>query len=135
MKYRTAELGTGIFFLIFSAVYLFYLTPNFITDPMRDAERQKIAWTLRPEMLPHVTIGLFAVASLGVIIHALRSNDDKLLDFELGVFLKVAVIVCLSFIYVKLLSVLGFLVITPLFLEVSFYQLFQLILPEGKIWN
>ncbi len=107
MKYRTAELATGIFFLIFSAVYLFYLTPNFITDPMRDSERQKIAWTLRPEMLPQLTIGLFAVLSLVLIIHALRSDNDNPFEFHTGPFLKLAVIVALSFIYVYFLPFLA----------------------------
>ncbi|MBT3766851.1 MAG: hypothetical protein HOB79_01600 [Rhodospirillaceae bacterium] len=87
-----AELATGIFFLIFSAVYMFYLTPNFITNPLRDAERQKIVWALRSEMLPQLTISHFAIANLGVIIHALRSKDDKPFDFELGAGLSLFVI-------------------------------------------
>ncbi len=161
MKYRTAELATGIFFLIFSAVYFFYLTPNFITETMRDVQQQKIPWTLRPEMLPQLTISAFAVLSVVLVSDALKTDKEKPFDLHLGSTLKLVLIITLAFIYVYLLPLLGFLLITPvflavlitifgvrnwkqivgvslglpIFLEVSFYQLFQLILPEGELWK
>lgn len=161
MNQRTAELASGIFFLIFSAVYYFYLTPNFIADPMRDSDRQKIPWALLPEMLPQLTIGAFSVTSLVLTVQAYRSKSGSLLDLELGSTLKVLVIVALTLIYLYLLPLLGFLLTTPVFmalliamfgirnwfliaaisiimpvvLDYSFYQMFKLILPEGKLWS
>jgi hypothetical protein len=161
MKYRTAELATGIFFFIFSVFYTFYLTPNFIVNPLLDTTQSTMPWTLRPEMLPHVTIGSFAIMSLGLIVHALRSNDEAPFDFHFGPSLKLIFLILLTYIYVYLLQIIGFILLTPaflialillfgirdwrmiigvslllpLFLNYGFLYLFQLILPEGSLWS
>ena len=161
MKFRTTEIATGVSFLIFSLVYVFYITPNFVTNPLNDASMQTMAWTLRPEALPSLNIGVFVVFSLVMTYQAIRSRNETLLDLNIRSFGKVIFVVIWSFIYTFLLPIFGFLLISPVlmavlilafglrnwmfvlgvsilmpvFLDTVFFQTFQIILPEGALWK
>ena len=161
MKFRTTEIATGVSFLIFSLVYVFYITPNFVTNPLNDASMQTMAWTLRPEALPSLNIGVFFFFFLVMTYQAIRSRNETLLDLNIRSFGKVIFVVIWSFIYTFLLPIFGFLLISPVFmavlilafglrnwmfvlgvsilmpvfLDTVFFQTFQIILPEGALWK
>ena len=161
MKSKTADIAAGLFFLVFSVVYLFYITPNFVTNPLNDASAEQMAWTLRPETLPYLNIGVFVTFSLVMIYQAVQSKSDAMLEMGLRSFGKILFVVCWSFLYSYLLPVFGFLAISPFFMavliltfgirnwklvlgisilmpllmETFFFQTFQIILPEGDLWK
>ena len=161
MKFRTAEIATGILFLVFSVVYIFYITPNFVTNPMVDASADDMAWTLSPEALPKLNIGVFIAFSVIMTVQAIGSTNTALLEMSLGSFGKIAFVIAWSFLYVYLLPILGFLLLSPVFMAVLilafglrswmlvlaisiampllmdtfFFQTFQIILPEGGPWK
>ncbi len=161
MRFRTAEIATGVLFLVFSMVYIFYITPNFVTNPLADSNVDKMAWTLRPEALPYLNIGVFIAFSLIMMFQAIRSTDAALLEMSVGSFGKLAFVVALSFLYTYLLPIFGFFLLSPAFMAVLilafglrnwmlvlavsvampvlmdtfFFQMFQIILPEGSLWK
>ena len=122
---------------------------------------QTMAWTLRPEALPSLNIGVFVVFSLVMTYQAIRSRNETLLDLNIRSFGKVIFVVIWSFIYTFLLPIFGFLLISPVFmavlilavglrnwmfvlgvsilmpvfLDTVFFQTFQIILPEGALWK
>jgi hypothetical protein len=161
MKFKTAEIATGLTFLVFGVVYVFYITPNFVTNPMVDASAEKLAWTLRPEALPYLNIGVFFVFSMVMLFQAIRSPSDSPFEMNSGSFAKIAFVICWSFLYAYLLPILGFLPLSPVFMAVLilafgvrdwklvlgvavampllmdffFFQGFYIILPEGSLWK
>jgi hypothetical protein len=161
MKFRTAEIITGIIFLIFSLVYVLYITPNFVTNPMSDASQDTMAWTLRPEALPYLNIGVFIIFSLIMLLEAFRSQSSEIFGLTKGSMGKLCFIIAWAFLYTYMLPVFGFLLLSPIFMavlisalglrnwllvlsisiampffmEVFFFQMFQIILPEGRLWK
>ena len=161
MKFRTAEIITGIIFLIYSVVYVFYITPNFVTNPMSDASQETMAWTLRPEALPYLNIGIFVIFSLIMLFEAFRSNSSEIFGLTSGSLGKLCFVIFWAFLYTYLLPIFGFLLLSPvfmmvlisafglrnwilvfsisiampLFMELFFFQMFQIILPEGRLWK
>ena len=161
MKFRTAEILTGIIFLIFSLVYIIYITPNFVTNPMLDASQDTMAWTLRPEALPYLNISVFIIFSLIMLLEAFRSQSSEIFGLTKGSTGKLCFIIVWAFLYTYLLPVFGFLLLSPIFMavlisvlgllnwllvlsisvampffmEVFFFQMFQIILPEGRLWK
>jgi|TARA_B100002003_G_scaffold206404_1_gene200213 hypothetical protein len=161
MKFRTAEIATGVLFLVFSMVYIFYITPNFVTNPLADSNADKMAWTLSPEALPYLNIGVFIAFSLIMVFQAIRTTNAALLEMNIGSFGKIAFVVAWSFLYTYLLPIFGFFLLSPVFMAVLilafglqnwmlvlavsvampvlmdtfFFQMFQIILPEGSLWK
>lgn len=161
MKFKTAEIITGIIFLLYSVLYIFWITPTYVTNALNDSSIQTIAWTLRPEALPNLNIGAFIFFTCIMIIQATRSKVDELLELSFNSSFKLLFIIACSFIYVALLPIFGFLTISPLFMlilvytlglrdwryivgislvmpflmDFFFYQGFQIILPEGQLWK
>jgi len=161
MKFRTAEIATGVIFLVYSILYIFYITPNFVTNALNDSTTQTIAWTLRPEALPNLNIGVFIVCTFVMIFQAMRSQPDADLDITQGSFAKLVFVIGWAFLYSALLPIFGFMVLSPIFMavlimafglrdwryvlgvsiampllmEYFFFHGFQIILPEGRLWK
>jgi len=161
MKNRTADIATGLLFLFYGVLYIFYITPNFVTNPLKDTSADEMDWTLRPEALPYLNIGVFLLFSVILILQAVRSKSDTLLNLELGSLGKVGFVIAWSFLYSSLLPIFGFRLLSPIFLavliltfgvrdwryaagisivmpilmEFFFFQTFQIILPEGRLWD
>jgi hypothetical protein len=66
MTTRVAGIFVGLAFLVFSAIYCFYLTPNFVAEPLRPEEGATISYALQPELLAYISDGILAI--LGIVL-------------------------------------------------------------------
>ena len=161
MILRTSEFWTGLVFIFFSIFYLFYLTPNFVTNPFNTTITAEIAWTLRPETLPILNICVFSFFSFLLMVQSERNMTQNSLSIDIFPKLKLILIIILSFVYTALLPIIGYSLLSPVFLgvlilvlgvrrwwliiavaitmpllmQLFFFQMFQVILPEGSLWN
>lgn len=155
---RRADLTTGIVFLIFSALYYFYLIPNWI---ILSYSTKHIKAAARPDLLPRITIVLFAAISAILILGAVRGKYSRVLEkTSRSSFLMVGAIFIGTYAYIWALKLVGFLpaspiymaalivllgmrnwryvvplsLLFPIFLHYFFWVGLEVILPEGSLF-
>jgi hypothetical protein len=156
---RLTDIITAAGFLVFSGLYYFVLIPVWVVSNLPEGQLDQAA--LRPDLLPRITIVLFALTTIFLGIGALRQppvpSPDK---GDRSKYWNVSVVFIAMYLYVIGLKFFGFLLITPLFLggmvtfmgvrdwrySVSlalifplalhyfFWLSFQVILPEGNLF-
>lgn len=158
---RKAVFGTGIFFLLFSAFYYFYLIPVHIVFSLPLPQKGVSTAALQPHFLPRIVIIIFALISTLLILGALlQREEDEGEMIDLQAVFQVGFVFVLSYFYVYALELVGFLVSTSIFLAVLimffgtrdwryvapisvllplginyfFWYALQVILPEGAVW-
>lgn len=106
---RKAEIIWAIIFIIFAGVF-YYLTLDLRPSPGPD-----VGGAFYPRLLIYATL----ILSLRLLYKALKKDDsdsEELFDFENGGFWNVILVVIISFIYLYLLDIVGFLLLTPFYL-------------------
>ena len=157
---QRVNIGTGVAFLIFSAVYYFYFIPTQIVGGGGVGYETAL---LRADYFPRIAILCFAVFSALLVYQGFTQQDNETLfdsgtERPLG---QVSMDVILATIYVLALEYFGYTLTTPIFLAVMmifygtrnwryvvpvalltpiildqfFWQSFQIILPEGTFFE
>ena len=157
---QKVNIGTGVAFLVFSAVYYFYLIPTQIVGGGGVGYESAL---LQPDYFPRIAILCFAVFSALLVYQGFTQQDNETLfdsgtERPLG---QVSMVVILATIYVLALEYFGYTLTTPIFLAVMmifygtrnwryvvpvalltpiildqfFWQSFQIILPEGTFFE
>ncbi len=156
---RKADLLTGALFLVFCAVYYFYLIPGYIIFSIPPGQVTRAA--LRADFIPRLTIFFFAFLSVFLVLGALRQTEKGGAELvNPRPLFKVAVVFVIAYAYTYSLEFAGFLLSSPIFLAVliaffgtrSLRQLapvavllplfvhylfwlgFRVSLPEGSLW-
>ena len=106
---RKAEIIWAIIFIIFAGVF-YYLTLDLRPSPGPD-----VGGAFYPRLLIYATL-ILSVKLLYNAIKKEESKSEELFDFENGGFWKVVSVVIISFIYLYLLDIVGFLILTPFYL-------------------
>lgn len=158
---RVADIFVGLAYLVFSAIYCFYLTPNFVAEPLRPEEGATISYALQPELLAYISGGILAILGIVLFTQGLRSHSVSPIDINKTGFLKISTVVVLTYIYIKVLPLVGFLTASPFFIAIFmvmlgirhwkyllafslilpfamhyfFFYSFHIILPEGALWT
>ncbi len=156
---RTADLITGVIFILFSVFAFAYLIPHQIVSSIPiDASTPAV---LRPEFFPQLTMALFAFTCLFMMASALKNNSKaRVWTDAKGALSKVGAVFALTLLYVQALKIVGFswaspffmaaaigllgirdwrliastAILFPLFLTYFFWWSFQVILPEGSLF-
>jgi len=155
---QKVNIGAGVAFLVFSAVYYFYLIPTQIGGGGGVGYEQAL---LKPDYFPRIAIICFAAFSAVLLIQGVRQRDDSPL-FASGArrpLIQVGAVVVITAVYIAALEYLGYSLTTPFFiaaltifygtrdwryvlpvailvpivLDQFFWLSFQIILPEG-VW-
>jgi hypothetical protein len=106
---KKAEIIWALLFIAFAGVF-YYLTFNLRPSPGPD-----VGGAFYPRLLVYATF----ILSLKLLYNALKRekrDSEELFDFEDGGFRNVVLVVIISFIYLYLLDIIGFLLLTPLYL-------------------
>lgn len=158
MRTWLADVLTAIVFLAFSALYYFYLIPTWVVSSMPEVHIGQA--TLSPDLLPRITIVLFAIVSVTLGTSALRKKSDGIIEkADRNTFFKVISVFLMTYTYIYALYLVGFLIASPVFvvalvtffgfrdwryivplallfpttLSYFFWYSFQVILPEGSL--
>jgi len=156
---RRADLITGVVFLTFSAFYYFYLIPNWIILSFSTKHVMRAA--VRPDLLPRITIVLFALVSILFILGAIWGKYSGFLEkTSQRSFIMVGAIFIGTYVYLFALKWVGFLPASPIYMAglivllgmrdwryvvpislifpISLYYFFwvvlEVILPEGSLF-
>lgn len=156
---RKADIFTGALFLIFSAVYYFYLVPAHIIFSIPQGQVTRLA--LRADFIPRLAILFFALLSFFLILGAFRQTEEGGLEsVSRQSYFQVTVVFVIAYAYTYCLEFAGFLLSSPVFLAVLiaffgtrslrqvapvaallplfvyylFWLGFQVSLPEGNLW-
>jgi hypothetical protein len=157
---QKVNIGTGVAFLVFSAVYYFYLIPTQIVGGGGVGYESAL---LQPDYFPRIAILCFSLFSALLVYQGFRRQDNEaLFDSESERPLtQVSSVVIIAAIYVLALDYFGYALTTPIFLAVMmifygtrnwryvvpvallapiildqfFWQSFQIILPEGVFFE
>jgi putative tricarboxylic transport membrane protein len=106
---KIAEIIWAILFIILAAVF-YYLSMGLRASPGPD-----VGGAFYPRLLIYATF----ILSLKLIYNALKREEEStesLFDFENGGFWNVISVIIISFIYLFLLDIVGFLLLTPIYL-------------------
>ena len=157
---QKVNIGTGVAFLIFSAVYYFYFIPTQIIGGGGVGYESAL---LRPDYFPRIAILCFTVFSALLLYQGLKQQDNETL-FDSGTerpLRQVGAVVGIAAVYILALDYFGYALTTPIFLAVMmifygtrnwryvvpvalltpiildqfFWQSFQIILPEGTFFE
>ncbi len=106
---KKAEIIWALLFIAFGAVF-YYLTFNLRPSPGPD-----VGGAFYPRLLVYATF----ILSLKLLYNAFKKekkDSEELFDFKDGGFRNVVLVVIISFIYLYLLDLIGFLLLTPFYL-------------------
>lgn len=106
---KKAEIIWALIFIAYGSLF-YYLSLDLRPSPGPD-----VGGAFYPRLLVYATL----ILSLKLIYNAFkreRKDSESLFDFENGGFLKVISVVIISFIYLYLLDIVGFLLLTPVYL-------------------
>ncbi len=106
---KKAEIIWALIFIAFGAVF-YYLTLD-----LRPSAGPDVGGAFYPRLLVYGTF----ILSLKLLYNALKKDkeeSEELFDFEDGGFRDVILVIILSFIYLYLLKIIGFLLLTPVYL-------------------
>ncbi|MAE06851.1 MAG: hypothetical protein CMH76_11005 [Nitrospinae bacterium] len=156
---RLADLSTGVLFLVFSVVAYFYLIPTQIVLSIPEDHLGPSA--LRPDFLPRQTVLLFGFLAVFLISSAIREKEPEDAPWtERRRLYQVVVVFAVVFLYTYALELLGFAIVSPVFLAILmwfmglrewrlivpvalllpvfltyfFWYSFYVILPEGSLF-
>ena len=159
MRTRLADIIIAVVFLVFSAFYYFYLIPTWVVSSMPEVHIGQA--TLSPDLLPRITIILFAIVSVTLGMSALRQKSDGIIEkADRNTFFKVLSVFFFTYTYIYALNLVGFLIASPFYIVVLitffgfrdwryivplallfpttlsyfFWYSFQVILPEGSLF-
>ncbi len=106
---KKAEIIWALLFITFAAVF-YYLTLDLRISPGPD-----VGGAFYPRLLVYATL----ILSLKLLYNAFKRDKkdrEELFDFENGGFKDVILVIIISFIYLYLLKIIGFLFLTPVYL-------------------
>lgn len=157
---RKVNIVTGLAFLVFSAVYYFFLIPTQIEIAGGVGNYTGI---LKPDYFPKIAIYCFAAFSAILIWQSVRSLEDHPVFVNVSdrPILQVSIVLIIGVIYIFGLEYLGYSIATPIFLIVLmlffgtrdwrylipvailvptalhlfFWHSFKIILPEGSLFG
>lgn len=157
---RKVNIGTGLAFLVFSAIYYFYLIPTQIEIAGGVGNYTGI---LKPDYFPQIGILCFATFSAILVWEGFRQNEDHpvFVNASDRPLFQVGVVVVIGAIYVVALHYVGYSIATPFFLvalmifygtrdwrylvpvailvpialDMFFWHSFKIILPEGILFG
>lgn len=106
---KKAEIIWSMLFIIFASVF-YYMSLGLRASPGPD-----VGGAFYPRLLVYATL----ILSIKLLYNALqreRKDSEQLFDFENGGFRKVISVIIISVIYLYLLDIIGFLLLTPFYL-------------------
>jgi len=106
---KKAEIIWAIVFIAFAGVF-YYMSMN-----LRPSSGPDVGGAFYPRLLVYITL----ILSFKLLYNALRKgNEDsvKIFDFKSRDFWNVILVIIISFVYLYLLNIIGFLLLTPVYL-------------------
>jgi len=106
---KKAEIIWALIFIAFGTVF-YYLTLDLRPSPGPD-----VGGAFYPRLLVYATL----ILSFKLLYNALKrekKESEELFDFENGGFWDVILVIIISFTYLYLLDIIGFLLLTPIYL-------------------
>ncbi len=106
---KKAEIIWAILFIIFASIF-YYMSLGLRASPGPD-----VGGAFYPRLLVYATL----ILSIKLLYNAFKREEkdsERLFDFENGGFWNVVLVVIISFIYLYLLDLIGFLLLTPIYL-------------------
>ncbi|MFW6295451.1 MAG: tripartite tricarboxylate transporter TctB family protein [Halanaerobium sp.] len=106
---KKAEIIWAVIFIAFGS-FFYYLTLDLRPSPGPD-----VGGAFYPRLLIYATL----ILSIKLLYNAFKKDSkdsEKLFDFENGGFWNVILVIIISFIYLYFLEIIGFLLLTPIYL-------------------